>query len=171
MAVLPLSYMGDKVLRKKAAEIIEIDKEIEQLIEDMIETMYSKQGVGLAAPQVGVSKRLIVFDNADMPYGTEPQVLINPLIVEQEGKCREEEGCLSIPELVEVVERAERIKVTGLNHKGEPVEITAEGLATRIIQHEIDHLDGILFVDRVSSVKREMLVSKWNKIRKELVDS
>ena len=169
MAVLPLSYMGDKILRKKAAEITEIDSEIEQLIADMIETMYSKQGVGLAAPQVGVSKRLIVFDNVDLPYGTEAQELLNPRIVEQEGKCREEEGCLSIPELVEVVERAERVKVTGLNRKGEEVEINAEGLAARIIQHEIDHLDGILFVDMVSSVKRDILISKWNKIRKELV--
>jgi len=169
MAVLPLNYMGDRILRKKAVEITGIDGELQQLIEDMIETMYHKQGVGLAAPQVGVSRRLIVYDNAELPYGTEARVLINPRIVEEEGVCREEEGCLSIPELVEVVERAERIKVTGLNREGGPVEIIAEGLVARIIQHEIDHLDGVLFVDRVSSVKRDILVSKWNKIRKELV--
>ena len=169
MAGLPLNYMGDKVLRKKAKEVTEVDEELKQLIEDMIETMYSKQGVGLAAPQVGVSKRLIVFDNVELPYGTEPMVLINPLIVVQEGKCQEEEGCLSVPELVGVVERAERIKVTGQDRNGEPVEMEAEGLAARIIQHEIDHLDGVLFVDRLGAIKRKLLVSKWNKIRKELV--
>ena len=169
MAVLPLNYMGDQILRKKAAEITEIDGKLDQLIEDMIETMYSKQGVGLASPQVGVSKRLIVYDNVELPYGTEAGALLNPRIVEEEGKCREEEGCLSIPELVEVVERPERVKVTGLDREGKPVEIEAEGLAARLIHHEIDHLDGILFVDRVSSIKRDILVSKWNKIRKELV--
>ena len=169
MAVLPLNYMGDRILRKKAAEITEVDGELQQLIEDMIETMYYKQGVGLAAPQVGVSRRLIVYDNVELPYGTEARVLINPRVVEEEGVCREEESCLSIPELVEVVERAEWIKAAGLNREGEPVEIIAEGLDARIIQHEIDHLDGVLFVDRVSSVKRDILVSKWNKIRKELV--
>lgn len=164
-----MNYMGDKVLRKKAREVVEVDKELEKLVEDMTETMYHKQGVGLAAPQVGVSKRVIVFDNVDLPYGTESRALINPRIVEQEGNCREEEGCLSIPEIVEVVDRAERVKVTGLDSKGRPVEIEAEGIAARIIQHEIDHLDGILFVDRVSPIKRDLLVSKWNKIRKELV--
>lgn len=169
MAVLPLNYMGDQILRKKAAEITEIDGKLDQLIEDMIETMYSKQGVGLASPQVGVSRRLIVYDNVELPYGIEARALLNPRIVEEEGKCREEEGCLSIPELVEVVERPERVKVAGLDREGKPVEIEAEGLGARIIHHEIDHLDGILFVDRVSSVKRDILVSKWNKIRKELV--
>ena len=169
MAVLPLNYMGDKILRKKAAEITEIDRKLDQLIDDMMETMYSKQGVGLAAPQVGVPKRLIVYDNVELPYGTEAMALLNPRIVETEGKCREEEGCLSIPELVEVVERPEWLKVTGLDREGNPVEIEAEELAARIIHHEIDHLDGVLFVDRVSSVKRDILVSKWNKIRKELV--
>ncbi|MBN2290056.1 MAG: peptide deformylase [Candidatus Glassbacteria bacterium] len=169
MAVLPLNYMGDKVLRKKAKEVKEVDKELETLIGDMIETMYDKQGVGLAANQVGVARRLIVFDNVGLPYGTEPMVLVNPSIIEAEGKCQGEEGCLSIPELVEVVERAERIKVAGLDRQGQPVELEAEGLAARIIQHEIDHLDGVLFVDRVSPLKRNILVSKWNKIRKELV--
>ncbi|MEA2062639.1 MAG: peptide deformylase [Gemmatimonadota bacterium] len=169
MVVLPIRYMGDPVLRGKAAEITDIDDTLEQLIGDMIETMYHhhNEGVGLAAPQVGVPLQLIVFDNVEMPYGTDPQVLINPRIIEQEGKSSGSEGCLSVPGITALVERAERVKVAGLDRKGDPVEIEAEGFAARLLQHEIDHLQGVLFVDRVGAIKRKMLVSKWNKLRKE----
>jgi len=124
--------------------------------------------VGLAAPQVGVSKRLIVYDNVEAGYRIDPQVLINPEIVDTEGVCRIEEGCLSIPEVKDVVERPERIVVRGMDRDGNEVEIEATGMPARIIQHEIDHLDGILFVDRLGGVKKRLAVSRWKKIRQDL---
>ncbi|MBW7995886.1 MAG: peptide deformylase [Candidatus Glassbacteria bacterium] len=170
MAVLQLKYMGDPFLRKKAMEIEpdEIDSVMDKLIGDMIETMYTKDGVGLAAPQVGVGKRLIVYDNVEAGYQLDPQVLINPVIIEEEGSCRGEEGCLSIPEIKEMVERAERIVVRGLDREGGEVEIEATDMVARIIQHEVDHLDGILFVDLLGGVKKKLAVSRWKKVRKEL---
>ncbi len=170
MSVLQLRYMGDPVLRKKSVEIEpeEIDDRFRLFIADMIETMYTCEGVGLAAPQVGLSKRLIVFDNVDAGYQLEPMALINPEITEEEGSCRGEEGCLSIPEIKDMVERAERIVVRALDRDGNELELEAEGLLARIIQHEIDHLDGILFVDRLGSVKKRLAVSRWKKIRKDM---
>ena len=167
--VMQLNYLGDPVLRKKAGPVEKIDEELKILAANMIETMYVNEGLGLAAPQVGVSLRFFVYDNVNTPYGTDPQVLINPEIVEMEGKVRAEEGCLSIPEIKDMVERAERVTVAGQDIHGNEIEIEAEGLAARIFQHEIDHLDGILFVDRIAPIKRNLLLSKWNKIREELV--
>ena len=169
MALLQLSYLGDAVLRKKAAPVEVIDDSLRKLASDMIETMYRQEGLGLAAPQVGVSLRMFVYDNVAVPYGTDPQVIINPEIVEMEGKVRGEEGCLSIPELKDQVERAERVTIEGLDLDGNEIEIEAEGLAARIFQHESDHLDGVLFIDRVGPMKRNLLMSKWNKIREDLV--
>ena len=168
MSVLQLKYMGDPVLRKKAVEIEEVDDEIRQLAVDMIETMYTNDGVGLAAPQVGVGKRMIVYDNVLAGYHIDPQVLINPEIIEREGACRGEEGCLSIPEIKDMVERAERIVVTGLDRDGNEVEFEATDLTARIIQHEIDHLEGILFVDRLGGLKKKLAMSRWRKMRDEL---
>lgn len=170
MAVMQLKYMGDPILRKKAVGIDpdEIDSEFDKLVGDMLETMYHREGVGLAAPQVGVGKRLIVYDNVAAGYHLDPQVLINPEIVEEEGSCRGEEGCLSIPEIKDMVERAERIVVRGLDREGNEVEIEATDMVARIIQHEIDHLDGILFVDRLGGVKKKLAMSRWKKVRKEL---
>ena len=168
MAVLQIRHMGDPVLRKKAAPVEEFTAEIGKLIEDMIETMYIGQGLGLAANQVGVLKRILVFDNIEAGYGMDPQALINPEIVAAEGCVKDEEGCLSIPEIKDLVERSEKITVTGLDHSGQEVKIEAEGLQARIFQHEIDHLDGILFVDRLGAVKKDLAMSRWKKVKKEL---
>jgi peptide deformylase len=160
--------MGDQVLRKKAVEVDEVDDELRQFALDMLETMYANDGVGLAAPQVGVSRRVIVYDNVEAGYRIDPKMLFNPEIIEKEGACRGEEGCLSIPEIKDMVERAERIVVTGLDKDGNEVEFEARDLVARIIQHEIDHLEGILFVDRLGSLKKKLAMSRWKKVRDDL---
>jgi len=159
--VREIRLYGDPVLREACAPIEDFDRETRRLIEDLQETMYDADGIGLAAPQIGVSARVFVYDirDSEIPAG----VLVNPEIVDSEGVVREEEGCLSIPGLAEIVERHEAILVRGLDAAGEPVEFRAEGLLSRCIQHERDHLDGVLFLDRVSPLKRKMLVRKWQK--------
>ncbi len=127
--------------------------------------MYESEGIGLAATQVGVLKRLFVADIRDGE--SEPQVLVNPVVVEQEGSDRGEEGCLSLPGLVGMVDRSMRIVVDGQDIDGAPIRIEADDLLARCILHEIDHLDGILFIDHVSPIKRRMLLSKWKKRQKE----
>jgi len=156
---------GDPVLRTEAAPIEEVDDDVRRLIDDLVETMYDADGVGLAAPQIGISLRVFVYDIRDPE--AEPGVLVNPEIVLREGAHRDEEGCLSLPGLSEIVERPERIVVRGLDADGTPVEFEAEGLLSRCIQHETDHLDGILFIDRVSALKRKMLLRKWRKRESE----
>ncbi len=168
MAVLQIRHMGNPVLRKKAKPVSELTGEIDKLIEDMTETMYINQGLGLAATQVGVLKRIIVYDNVEAGYGMDPQALINPEIVAAEGLVKDEEGCLSIPEIKDIVERSEKITLTGIDRSGKDVKIEIEGLLARIIQHEIDHLDGILFVDRLGAVKKNLALSRWKKVKKEL---
>ena len=168
MAVLQIRHMGDPVLRKKAKPVDEPIEEIDRLIEDMIETMYLGEGLGLAATQVGVLKRIIVYDNIEAGYGMDPQALINPEIIAAQGCVKDEEGCLSIPEIKDIVERSEKITVTGIDRSGREVKIEAEDLLARVIQHEIDHLDGILFVDRLGSVKKNLAISRWKKVKKEL---
>jgi len=159
--ILRIRLFGDPALREKCAPVTEFDDDVRRLIDDLQETMYDADGVGLAAPQVGVSIRVFVYDvrDPDMP----PGVLVNPEIVESEGSVRDDEGCLSLPGLSEIVERSESILVRGLGAEGEPVEFQAEGILSRCIQHESDHLDGILFLDRVSPLKRKMLIRKWQK--------
>ena len=159
--ILEIRIYGDPVLRKKCAPVEAIDDELRQLAENMQETMYEAEGIGLAAPQVGVPVRLFVYDVRDPDIA--PGVLVNPDIVESSGKSKEEQGCLSIPGLSEIVERKASILVRGLGLDGELVEIRAEGLLSRCIQHEADHLDGVLFLDRVSPLKRKMLLAKWRK--------
>ncbi len=152
---------GDPVLREKAAPVEEIDAEIRQLIDDLVETMYDADGIGLAAPQVGIPLQIFVYDIRDPEVDS--GVLVNPEIVESAGSAKDEEGCLSLPGLTEVVERPESIVVRGLDPEGNPVEVAAEGLLGRCIQHEKDHLDGVLFIDRVSPLKRKLLLRKWQK--------
>lgn len=159
MAVRALRFFGDPALREDCREVEEVDDEVRALIDDLIDTMYAEEGIGLAAPQVGVPRRVFVYDVQDPEI--EPGALINPRIVEAEGSVRESEGCLSIPGLTEIVERSARVVVEGLDREGEPVRIEAEGLLSRCLQHERDHLDGVLFVDRVSPLKRKMLLKKW----------
>jgi peptide deformylase len=153
---------GDPVLREMCRPVEAVDDGVRALIADLMETMYDADGIGLAAPQVGVPVRVFVYDVRE--DGTEPGALINPEIVSFDGKVKEEEGCLSIPGLAELVERSDRIVVRGLDADGEPVEIEADGLFSRCIQHEKDHLDGVLFIDRLSPLKRQMLQRKWTRM-------
>ena len=153
--------LGDPVLREMSQPVEEVDAEIRQLIEDLTETMYAADGIGLAAPQVGVPLRVFVFDIRDDDVA--PGVLVNPEIVMRTGVVKEEEGCLSIPGLSELVERAARVVVRGLDADGNPVEIEADGLLSRCLQHEHDHLDGVLFIDHLSPLKRKLLLRKWAK--------
>lgn len=159
--ILEIRTYGDPVLREKCVPVEAIDDELRELAENMQETMYEAEGIGLAAPQVGVPVRLFVYDVGDPDIA--PGALVNPDIVESSGTSKDEEGCLSIPGLSEIVERKASILVRGLGLDGEPVEIRAEGLLSRCIQHEADHLDGVLFFDRVSPLKRKMLLAKWRK--------
>lgn len=137
-------YKKDDILRKKSRNVDKINERILQLLDDMAETMYKENGVGLAAPQVGILKRVIVVDIGDGLIK-----LINPEIVEQEGEEQGEEGCLSVPEIIGEVKRPYKVKVKGLNELGEEIEIKATGFLARAFCHEIDHLDGILFIDKV----------------------
>src|SRR5688500_15926877 len=164
MPTRPLRIMGDPVLREKAAPVAEVNSEIRTLIADMFDTMYAEEGVGLAAPQVGIGARVIVVDPRE--GDAQPLALVNPEIVYfSEDVDRAEEGCLSIPGLKEIVERALAVRVEGLDREGNPVTIEAEGFLARILQHEVDHIDGILFLDRVSPIKRKMLLAKWQKVK------
>lgn len=142
MAVLPLKYVGEAVLRRKADRVPQVDKPLARLLDDMVETMYAANGIGLAGPQIGVSRRILVVDAGDGPIQ-----LVNPRIVQHEGKQTGTEGCLSIPSIYGEVERWKEIVVKGLNAEGEPVIYEADGLLSVVFQHEIDHLDGRLFTD------------------------
>lgn len=160
MAIRKIEMLGSEVLRRPAAEIAEIGDELRLLIEEMFETMYDAEGIGLAGPQIGESKRVIVVDVGE--EGREPFALINPRVVESDSRTEKaEEGCLSMPGLAALVQRPAAVTVEGLDPDGLPVTIRAEGLLARCLQHEIDHLDGILFIDRISPLKRDMLLKKW----------
>lgn len=149
---LELHYLGDRVLRQPAKRITKIDDEIRQLARQMLQTMYSEDGIGLAAPQVGIHKQLIVVDcEPDKPEAP-PLVLINPVILKSSQKqCVTQEGCLSIPQVFLDVVRPESIEVSFKDEQGRPQKIKADGLLARVIQHEIDHLNGVVFVDRVEN--------------------
>ncbi len=169
MALHEIVVLGDEVLRKPGEKVDAFDEDLERLIEDMFETMYHADGVGLAAPQIGISRRICVIDvrEEEEPFGGKV-ALINPEIVEfSKATDKTSEGCLSIPGLEEVVTRPERVRVRALDPSGEPVEIEVGGLFARALQHEVDHLDGVLFIDRVSPLKRRMLLKKWKKLREE----
>jgi len=158
---------GDPVLEKPAATIKKFDAELEQLVEDMFASMYAAQGVGLAAPQIGKSIRLAVVD---VTLGKNPEakiVLVNPEIIHAEGEVREEEGCLSIPGFRGYVVRPQFVTVRAQNAKGETFEIRGENLLARAFCHEIDHLNGILFLTHLSMLKRDLIKRKIKKLRKE----
>lgn len=144
MAIRTVRVMGDRILTKKCRPIEQMNKKIRNLIDDMIETMYEENGVGLAAPQVGILKRLVVIDVGDGPI-----VLINPEIIETSGEQTGDEGCLSVPGKAGQVTRPNVVTVRALNENMEPIEVTGEGLLARAICHECDHLDGILYVEHV----------------------
>ena len=163
MAILEIRTYPDDVLKKKALPVEKVDKSLQRLIDNMIETMYAAPGIGLAAPQVGVSKRLLVIDISSKEEKIPLIVLINPEITESDGLIDSEEGCLSLPDYTTVVKRADRLIVKGLDRDGSPVEMECKGLLARAIQHEIDHLDGVLIVDRLSAVKREFFKKRYLK--------
>ena len=147
--VRPIVIYPDPFLKTKAAPVARIDEGIASLVRDMFETMRAAEGVGLAAPQVRVGRRVIVIDVSRVEKEHAPLALVNPKIVERSGQAEATEGCLSIPGVEGVVPRSEFVVVTGLSELGEPVRIAAGGLLARALQHEIDHLDGILFIDRI----------------------
>jgi peptide deformylase len=173
MSLREIRLLGDPALREPAAEVEGVDEEVRELVEDMLQTMYHAQGIGLAAPQVGVSRRVIVVDLGEADEeGVGAVALINPRVVEASRKKEKApEGCLSIPGMEEVVERPASAVVEGLGPDGELVSMEVSGLLSRALQHEIDHLDGVLFIDRVSPLKRRMLMKKWRKSRAEEVAS
>ncbi len=162
-----IRLLGDPVLRRSADPVPEVDDEVRALVDDLLETMYDADGVGLAAPQVGVSVRVIVVDTRE-EEGREALALINPRVAEASADTdKAEEGCLSIPGVADIVERPARVVVEGLDPAGAPVRLEAEGLLARALQHEVDHLDGVLFLDRLSALKRKMALQKWRKLRDE----
>ena len=155
------------VLKKKAAAVSVFDEELQKLIEDMVETMYAAPGVGLAAPQVGISKRLAVIDISSRDDQHPLIVLINPRILRMAGEVEFEEGCLSIPEYTAKVKRSESLVVRAHDRNGDEVEIEADGLLAIALQHEIDHLDGFLLIDRISPIKREFFKKRYKKKKTE----
>jgi peptide deformylase len=166
MAVLPIRKYGDPVLRDETERVSVIDADLQKLIEDMIDTMYAAPGVGLAANQVGVSKRLMVIDLSVGEDPSELHVFINPDITGSEGEITEEEGCLSIPDFVEVVTRPEKVTVKYLDREGAEKVMEAEGLMARAICHEIDHLEGTLFVDYLRGLKKDRIIKRIQKLVK-----
>ena len=156
----------DPVLAKMCAPVTVFDEVLRTLVAEMFESMYVAQGIGLAAPQIGLLHRLTVIDVNYKKDAKDKLVLINPEVVETRGKQMEEEGCLSLPEIREKVARAAWVKVRAQNERGEWFEMEAEGLQARAILHEIDHLNGVLFIDRISRLKRELVLRKIKKMQK-----
>jgi len=160
MAVLKVRRYGDPVLRRRAVPVERVTPEVRRLVDDMIETMYDEVGIGLAAPQVGASVRLLVVGDEE---GRGVQVLVNPVITESGGSVTAEEGCLSLPGIFADVTRAQWVKLEAHDLEGMPVAITARGLRSRVFQHEIDHLDGVLFIDRLDPVARDRIKRRIKK--------
>jgi peptide deformylase len=163
MSLLSICKYPDPVLRHKAKPIDTVDGEIGKLIDDMVETMYQAPGIGLAANQVGRPLRLVVIDLQRPECGHGLIVLVNPEIVSAQGEVTFEEGCLSVPEFFADVKRYEEVTVRALDREEKPVEITASGLLAVVLQHEVDHLEGRLFVDKLGPVSREIFKRKWKK--------
>ncbi len=164
MAIREIVFYPDDPLTRKATPYDRIGPKVAELARDMIETMFAYDGVGLAGPQVGVSKRILVLCEPD----GEPRCLVNPEIIEMEGSAVSEEGCLSLPQLYANVPRATRIRVRALNEKGESLDFEARDFLARIIQHEYDHLEGLVFPDRLDVMTREAILHEWKALRKQL---
>jgi peptide deformylase len=164
MALLNILHYPDERLHKVAKPIGAVDDTIRQLIDDMAETMYASKGVGLAATQVNMHVRLVVIDVSEDKTGI--TAYINPQIVERDGETEYEEGCLSVPGIYETVKRAERVRVRALDRDGKPFEVEADGLLAICLQHEIDHLDGKIFVEYLSQLKQSRIKAKMKKLEK-----
>ena len=165
MAVLNIELLGSSVLRDEAEPVEALDDDVRALIRDMFDTMYHAEGVGLAAPQVGISKRITVLDVPGEEEGVRHvHALINPVMIETSSETEKGmEGCLSIPGIEESVVRHSRVSVEALGPDGAAVRLDAEGLFARALQHEVDHLDGVLFLDRLTPLKRDIVMRKWRK--------
>jgi peptide deformylase len=161
MAILDILHFPDPRLRNKAKPVAQVDDSIRRLVDDMLETMYQAPGIGLAATQINVAKRVVVIDLSEDK--NEPLCLINPEILEKDGVEQMEEGCLSVPGVFELVSRADHIRIRALDREGNRFEMEAEGLLAVCIQHELDHLEGKLFVDYLSSLKRQRIRKKLEK--------
>jgi peptide deformylase len=167
MAVRPICAYPEVVLRQKAQPIASIDDDLQLLIDDMIETMYAAPGIGLAAPQIGVSLQLFVVDITSGRDANALQIFINPAIVRRDGRMREDEGCLSVPGISGPTPRSERVVIRGTNREGEAVERQGEGLQARAYQHEMAHLLGKLFFDRMGVVGRELMKRKFKRSQRQ----
>ncbi|WP_455206372.1 peptide deformylase [Kaarinaea lacus] len=165
MAILNILHYPDPRLRQKALPVESVDNEIKQLVEDMFETMYQAPGIGLAATQADIQKRIIVIDISEDK--SNPLCFINPEIISSDGEEEMEEGCLSVPGIYEKVSRADHIKVRALDRNGQSFEIEADGLLSVCIQHEMDHLEGKLFVDYLSELKRQRIRKRLEKLRQK----
>jgi peptide deformylase len=165
MAIREILKYPHPVLKKRSREVDQVDGELRKLIQDMTETMYDAGGVGLAAPQVGVSRRVIVVDVSPIDPQQTFFVMINPTVISEEGEVEHEEGCLSVPECLEKVKRKEKVRVRGISPEGKEMEISGEGILSFALQHEIDHLNGVVILDRVSPLKRDVYRRKVKKER------
>tara|TARA_Y100001970_G_scaffold95131_1_gene119882 strand:+ start:2100 stop:2624 length:525 start_codon:yes stop_codon:yes gene_type:complete len=169
MAIRQILTEPNKILRQKSLKVDVVNEEIQKLMDDMLETMYAAPGIGLAAIQVGVPKRVIVLDIARKEEPKKPMYFINPEIIKKsENNSSYEEGCLSVPGQFAEIERPDRCYIKYLDYYGTPKEIKAEGMLATCIQHEVDHLEGILFIDYLSKLKKSMIVKKLSKQKKEL---
>ena len=166
MALLTILQDPDPRLRIKAKPVATFDAALERLVEDLFETMYAAPGVGLAATQVGIAQRIAVMDCGSEETGPQKIVMVNPEILDPADKEEMEEGCLSVPDYKDKVQRFNRLRLKALDARGQPFELEAEGLLAQAIQHEIDHLDGKLYIDYLSSLKRERILKKLKKAEK-----
>jgi peptide deformylase len=164
--IRPILRYGESLLHQPASDVPVVDDEVRRLVDDMIETMYAAPGVGLAAPQIGVAKRLFVIDLSVGRRMADLIVMINPVFVEREGMQLEEEGCLSVPGFNATVVRPARAVVRGLDRAGNEQTIEGRELLARAFQHEMDHLDGTLFIDRLRGIKKDLIVRKIHKLRR-----
>ena len=165
--ILKIVKYPDPVLQQPGEPVTEFDEELRKFVADMFETMYASQGIGLAAQQVGVAKRITVIDVSGGKDPAQKLVLINPEITFREGKQYEEEGCLSFPEIREKISRAAKVRIRAQDEKGKWYEMDGEELLSRAFQHEIDHLDGMLFIFRMSALKRDLTLRKIRKMQRE----
>ncbi len=167
MALLEIRFLGDPILRRMTRPVESFDDALGCFVDDLMETMYAAEGVGLAAPQVGDERRVAVIDVSERRDGTEAIALVNPVIVEGRGTVESEEGCLSIPGVVETIERAAEVVVEYRDPTGEPHRVEGAALLARALQHEIDHLNGVLFIDRLGPLKRRLAVREFRKAMEE----
>jgi peptide deformylase len=167
MALLDIKKYPEKILKEKASVLKNIDAATQRLIDDMVDTMHTAHGIGLAANQVGVLQKLCVIDMSSREEKTPLITLINPVVAEREGMVEAEEGCLSVPGYLTSIKRAEKVLIKGIDREGKDIQIEASGLLARVLQHEIDHLEGCLFIDRMSPIRREFFKRRYKKYIKE----